>query len=145
LTGLANRLAWTEACANVRGTGDSPVAIVVVDAGRLKAINETYGHHVGDDLLRAIADALHGCVRETDTLARLGGDEFAILLEGSDEAETEAVVERLRERVAEKRLPDGAPVTVACGWSIDRAGDLAAAQQRADAQMLAEKRRRSTD
>ncbi|MBV8257966.1 MAG: diguanylate cyclase, partial [Actinobacteria bacterium] len=65
LTGLANRLAWTEACANVRGTGDSPVAIVVVDAGRLKAINETYGHHVGDDLLRAIADALHGCVRET--------------------------------------------------------------------------------
>jgi len=144
LTGLANRLAWNEACEQVNGTGDEPVAIVIVDAGHLKWINETYGYHVGDRLLEDIADVLRSCVRESDTLARLGGDEFALLLPGSDEAAATAIADRIRTRVAATELPNGSPLTVACGWAIARNEDLCATQQAADAEMLNEKRARQS-
>jgi diguanylate cyclase (GGDEF)-like protein len=140
LTGLANRLAWDEACANA--PDDAPIGVIIIDAARLKAVNETYGYHYGDDLLRQIATLLRECVRETDTLARLGGDEFAILLHGGTEQHAQAVVERIKARVSEATLPDRTSVQVACGWTIERDGDLAAAQQRADAAMLTEKRER---
>jgi diguanylate cyclase (GGDEF)-like protein len=144
LTGLANRLAWNEACTEVSGSGDSPVGIVIVDAGHLKKINETYGYHVGDKLLQDIADVLRGCVRDSDTLARLGGDEFALLLQGSDEEGVSAIADRIRSRVAATQLPDGSPLTVSCGWAIARNEDLGAAQQHADAEMLNEKRSRQS-
>jgi diguanylate cyclase (GGDEF)-like protein len=58
------------------------IAILFIDVDRFKQVNDTYGHHVGDNLLIAIVKSIKATLRSTDTLARLGGDEFAILLEG---------------------------------------------------------------
>src|SRR5262249_6784324 len=140
LTGLANRLAWDEARASFSGA--TSVGVVVVDAARLKVVNETLGHQFGDDVLRTIANVLRDAVRETDVVARLGGDEFGILLRDTDGPKAAAVVGRIKETIARSRLPNGTTIEVACGWAIAGDGDLAHAQERADAAMLAEKRER---
>src|SRR5262249_51126575 len=140
LTGLANRLAWDEAHASFSGA--TSVGVVVVDAARLKVVNETLGHQFGDEVLRAIADVLRDAVRESDVVARLGGDEFGILLRDTDGPKAAAVVGRIKESVARARLPNGTTIEVACGWAIAGDGDLAHAQEPADAARLAERRER---
>jgi diguanylate cyclase (GGDEF)-like protein/PAS domain S-box-containing protein len=81
LTGLPNRVVFGErieqAMADAgRGSG---FAVFSVDVDHFKQVNDTLGHPVGDDLLRAVADRLQSCVREVDTVGRLGGDEFAVV------------------------------------------------------------------
>ena len=84
LTGLSNRTLFqerlTEAIAMTRRGGHC--ALLCLDLDRFKLINDTLGHPVGDELLRAVAGRLSGVVREGDTVARLGGDEFAIVASG---------------------------------------------------------------
>jgi diguanylate cyclase (GGDEF)-like protein/PAS domain S-box-containing protein len=84
LTDLPNRALLRErleaALAYVRH-GDS-LAVHYLDLDHFKSINDTLGHTVGDELLKAVAERLCGCVRDTDTVARLGGDEFAIVQTG---------------------------------------------------------------
>ena len=81
LTGLTNRVLFrarlNEALA--RGDGVAPIAVLFIDLDRFKAVNDTLGHPVGDELLRNVAQRLCECVRQTDLVARLGGDEFAII------------------------------------------------------------------
>ncbi len=81
LTGLPNRVVFGErieqAIADAgRGNG---FAVFSVDVDHFKQVNDTLGHPVGDELLRAVADRLQSCVREVDTVGRLGGDEFAVV------------------------------------------------------------------
>ncbi|WP_148253111.1 putative bifunctional diguanylate cyclase/phosphodiesterase [Aidingimonas lacisalsi] len=84
LTGLANRLLFNERLDNAldwsqrRGTR---LAVLFMDLDNFKRINESLGHGIGDDLLKAVADRLRTVIRQEDTLARLGGDEFVVLLE----------------------------------------------------------------
>jgi len=82
LTSLPNRLSF-ERQFNTRldatGLHDPPVALLMLDLDRFKQVNDTLGHHAGDDLIRAVADRLRAVIGPTDTLARLGGDEFAIV------------------------------------------------------------------
>jgi diguanylate cyclase (GGDEF)-like protein len=142
LTSLANRLAWDEAMAAAQALEGAPSSIVQLDCGGLKLINDTFGHHVGDDLLRRVATALRSSVREEDVVARLGGDEFALLLRGADEEMTQTIVRRIEEAVACSADPDQPPITLAIGVATERRGDLVDAQHRADAQMLEAKRTR---
>ena len=83
LTGLPNRalfrLRVQRACEESRRTG-RPFAVILLDLDHFKEINDTLGHHVGDDLLRVVATRLQDSVRPDDTVARLGGDEFVILV-----------------------------------------------------------------
>jgi diguanylate cyclase (GGDEF)-like protein len=87
LTDLPNRVLFRnrmhQALARVQ-RGDH-AAVLCLDIDRFKSVNDTLGHPVGDKLLRAVAERLRGCIRETDTVARLGGDEFAILQVGADQ------------------------------------------------------------
>ena len=82
LTGLGNRTRWEEALGEAQRRVDSgaPVAVITVDVDGLKEINDTYGHDLGDDLLRRCADVLRDHSRGDDVLCRIGGDEFALLL-----------------------------------------------------------------
>lgn len=95
LTGLANRSLLNDRLQQAilaAASYGTRLAVVFVDLDRFKFINDSLGHHVGDELLRAMAERLKSSVRESDTVARLGGDEFVLLINGQGDPEAVAVV-----------------------------------------------------
>lgn len=86
LTGLPNRHAAIERMQQALGQSDAPFALVFIDLNRFKAVNDSFGHSVGDALLRAVSDRLQGVLQAPDWLARVGGDEFLALCVISSEA-----------------------------------------------------------
>lgn len=140
LTGLANRLAWNERLTSTRASQESPASIIQLDCNGLKLINDTYGHGVGDELLRRVAQVLRASVRDDDLVARLGGDEFGILLHNGDEELARALIRRIEGELANAQTPDDPEVRLAIGMSTARDDDLDAARERADAEMLEAKR-----
>ncbi|MBI1203939.1 MAG: EAL domain-containing protein [Rhodopseudomonas sp.] len=104
LTGLANRAGFLERLnlefARAR-RGDNRFAVHYLDLDHFKDVNDTLGHPVGDKLLRAVADRLRSCVRDTDLVARFGGDEFAVLQDGNvDNAGIEALAAKIAKTLA---------------------------------------------
>jgi diguanylate cyclase (GGDEF)-like protein/PAS domain S-box-containing protein len=96
LTGLYNRAYFEEEMTRLASGRHFPVSIIVADVDSLKWVNDHYGHAVGDELLRRVAEALQAPFRGEDVVARIGGDEFAILLPGVDTAGAEKAIERIR-------------------------------------------------
>jgi len=83
LTGLPNRALFSDRLQQAILIGrreQQPFALIAMDLDRFKEINDTLGHHIGDQVLRVVADRTRACLRESDTVARMGGDEFTILL-----------------------------------------------------------------
>ncbi|MBC7375224.1 MAG: GGDEF domain-containing protein, partial [Frankiales bacterium] len=149
LTGLANR-ALLEAplrASLARGarTGGS-TAILFLDLDGFKEVNDRYGHAVGDDVLRGVAEQLVGVVRPSDTVARLGGDEFVVLVESATPAAVAALLPRIQSAVTRPLLVAGcqSSVGVSVGVAISQQGehDPAALIDAADKQMYAAKRAR---
>ncbi|MCD2187995.1 putative bifunctional diguanylate cyclase/phosphodiesterase [Actinomycetospora soli] len=95
LTGLANRTLLHERLREVERASAVP-AVLVLDLDGFKAVNDSFGHEVGDALLVAVAERLRAVVRETDTVARLGGDEFAILVHDATPEQALDIAERIR-------------------------------------------------
>ncbi|WP_206956174.1 bifunctional diguanylate cyclase/phosphodiesterase [Trinickia acidisoli] len=85
------------------------VTVAFVDLDNFKLINDSLGHHAGDDLLKTIAARMRDCVRSTDTVVRLGGDEFVLVLfdDSHEEHDLKGVIDRLRNAIAEP-VPLGA-------------------------------------
>ena len=145
LTGLANRIAWTEALARERKRRSRyrrPVVLMSVDVDRLKEVNDRYGHQAGDELLRAAAGVLVRALRDTDLVARIGGDEFGVLLPETSTEAMEAVIRRIQVACAEWRgsHPD-LRLSLSIGWaSPEPFGDLQEALRTADGRMYESKR-----
>ena len=89
LTDLPNRVLFRERVEReLQRTGrGEQFALLYIDVDEFKGINDSLGHHVGDELLKAVATRLKGCIRETDLVARLGGDEFAVIQTGVGNAD----------------------------------------------------------
>lgn len=109
LTGALNRRSFSErAAAELRRARriDKPTCVLMLDADRFKSVNDRYGHGGGDAVLCALVHAVGATLRPTDLLGRLGGEEFAVLLPDSDLEGARAVAERIRQRIADIRVPD---------------------------------------
>jgi two-component system cell cycle response regulator len=102
---------------------EAPFGILMVDIDHFKAVNDTYGHLVGDRVLRAVAGACRRVVREGDVLVRYGGEEFLVLLPGAGQQDVLQIGERIRRAVSETTVVDGASrlgVTVSVGATTFR-------------------------
>ena len=124
LTGLFNRRALIERTedAVVRASRRKEnLAVMFLDLDKFKAVNDTFGHDVGDDLLRHVASRITASVRESDIVARIGGDEFIVLLEGLASDEDAA---RLAEKIVSTNLqicnigPHRITISVSIGISM---------------------------
>jgi diguanylate cyclase (GGDEF)-like protein len=103
LTGLPNRrsmMALLQEHALLRARGGLPFYVAMVDLDHFKNVNDTYGHAVGDEALRAFATQAQTVLRNTDVIGRWGGEEFLLLLPESPPGEPTVGIERLRARLA---------------------------------------------
>ncbi|MDQ5911576.1 MAG: Sensor diguanylate cyclase [Pseudomonadota bacterium] len=108
LTGLCNRRHFLELCEReLRRVSRYPTAIamLMLDADHFKNINDTYGHDIGDQVLRIISRLCRAQVREVDVIGRMGGEELAILLPNTDFPVAQDIAERLRTAIAQTSLP----------------------------------------
>jgi diguanylate cyclase (GGDEF)-like protein len=140
LTGLPNRRAFmidAEATIAGRVSRSAPIAVLLADLDRFKAINDVYGHAIGDRVLTVFAASLHRCLGANDLAGRIGGEEFAILLPQKDEAGALALAERIRVVFADAAAEIGGhavAATVSIGVAASRIGghDLDGLLGRAD-------------
>jgi diguanylate cyclase (GGDEF)-like protein len=118
LTGLANRrrfrIALKRELERWRRYG-APCALLLLDIDHMKAINDNYGHPVGDVVIREVANKLSQVSRDNDTAARLGGEEFALLLAGIDNAKGELAARRLLGIFSEQSIEGVGKVTLSIG------------------------------
>ncbi len=136
LTGLRNRRSLDRAL--MQGEM-GPGAVLFVDIDHFKTVNDTYGHDVGDAVLRALAHRLRQSLRSTDMVFRYGGEEYLVVVAGVGEAEAREVGEKLRHEVARAPLA-GVRCTVSIGAAVLGAEeDFWAAVRRADRAMYAAK------
>ena len=128
LTGLLNRAHWEAAVAaefqRCRRIGHAS-ALVMLDIDHFKAINDRYGHPVGDAVIREMAWALRSAVRLHDVPGRYGGEEFGVVLPGTDVAGAELLAERIRTRIEAMVLEPkkGVRATVSLGVAAFDARD----------------------
>jgi diguanylate cyclase (GGDEF)-like protein/PAS domain S-box-containing protein len=149
LTDLPNRtLLHAHIAAAFAGGSDAPrpLALLLFDLDHFKEINDAFGHHRGDALLRKVSERILGVVRPGDTVARLGGDEFAVLLPGADEQTATGVARAIRAALDVPLTVDGQLLRVAASVGIALApahgSDGATLLRRADMAMYAAKRGR---
>lgn len=118
LTGISNSRAFSEVVGReidrARRYSHS-LSFAYIDLDDFKAVNDHFGHSVGDTLLQAVAHSIKKDIRETDTVARLGGDEFAILLPETGPKSARQFIERIRDRLTRDVQEHGWPVTFSIG------------------------------
>ena len=116
------------------------LGLLLVDADHFKRINDTYGHGVGDQVLRDLVARTQDVIRKIDYCARLGGEEFGVLLPDATLQTAQGVAERLRSALDRPAQPGGAAYTVSIGLAMLEEGEsLASLMERADAALYAAK------
>jgi len=121
LTGLANRRQFELTLASevdrVARAGE-PALVLMIDIDHFKKVNDAHGHPAGDGVLKAVAHALHDCIRPMDTVARFGGEEFAMILPNCAPSFGHAVAERIRKRVQALKIAIAPGIDVSVTVSI---------------------------
>lgn len=126
LTGLFNRRYLSAHLPRLldRGGGNNkPVAALLFDIDNFKIVNDTWGHSIGDEVLKDVANRASRNLRNFDLVARLGGEEFVVIMPDTDIAQASAVAERLRRRISDETFKVSAPVgeitvTISIGVAI---------------------------
>jgi diguanylate cyclase (GGDEF)-like protein len=148
LTGLANRPEFERAIDRAVAAAQRHkrrLTLMMIDLDNLKDINDTRGHHVGDEAIRVLAQELQRAVRATDTCGRLGGDEFGVAMPDADEHHASDVATRVRQALEEliRNGTSPVPVQFSIGITSWRHGmDWQAMYQLADKALYIDKRRR---
>lgn len=122
LTGLHNRREMDDHL-NVRFTefvnSNNPVTIIMADLDYFKAVNDRYGHPVGDQILVAVSDVIKKALRATDHAYRYGGEEFLIALGQVDIKQAIPIIERIRQEIEAVQIEvDSASISVTCSFGI---------------------------
>ncbi len=122
LTGIANRVTFQSRLNRAISRAkrhDKECAILFIDLNKFKPVNDHYGHEVGDELLKQVAERLKALVRSVDTAARIGGDEFVVILEDiEDRTIIHTVVKRIIEAIAEPYQIKSIEITISCSVGI---------------------------
>lgn len=133
LTGLPNRRHFftciAAELARIQRIESQHAAVLMLDLDYFKRINDSYGHAIGDALLKHFATLMNDELRKIDTAGRIGGEEFAILLPGADAEAARVLAERLRQKVEETPLMlegQAIPVTVSIGVAVLKPSDSSA-------------------
>jgi diguanylate cyclase (GGDEF)-like protein len=127
LTGMLNRHALDSRVRELTeqaGITGEPIGVIVADVDRFKLINDTFGHAVGDVVLKEVAYLLRKQLRAFDLAYRLGGEEFLVLLPGGELESAVELAERLREAIASAPLGPGVPVSISIGVCASMRGEL---------------------
>lgn len=126
LTGIHNRRAFYDKAApiwSVAQRNDRNLCVVLLDIDSFKRINDAYGHAIGDEALKAVAQVMMESIREQDVAARWGGEEFILLLPETGLAEAAALAERLRCSIAGIRLdPPGPALAITASFGVAQRG-----------------------
>ena len=147
LTGLANRRKLAPVLKAYRKEHpDKVLGGIMIDINAFKAINDTYGHKIGDEVLLEVADTLNRSVYRTDHVFRLGGDEFLILAVLSNPDQLKAVMDKITENLtfANQRLSVELTVSLSCGinaWPMRKLPSMVDLLSDLDARMYEEKRK----
>jgi diguanylate cyclase (GGDEF)-like protein len=123
LTGIKNRTAFDSNFARdveYSRRKESELSLIVIDIDYFKRINDNYGHIVGDDVLRQVAQCVEQTIRSSDALFRYGGEEFVIVLNGTGESGALLLAERIRQNVENLRIEalKSVKVTLSLGISV---------------------------
>lgn len=119
LTGLYNRGFFDQVLDKEIGRAaryGHPLSLILMDIDHFKAINDTYGHLVGDEILKGLAASMARRLREPDTLAWWGGEEFIALLPATQATEARELAEGIRKQVADEAFPDVGHITISVAW-----------------------------
>jgi len=118
LTGALNRRSFNEIAEKkmiVSEVNQRPYTMAYIDLDNFKTINDTFGHAIGDLVLKFVVDTIQTHIRITDFLARLGGDEFAIFLTDTDQEQAEMIIQRLQSSLLEKMEFNSWEITFSIG------------------------------
>lgn len=121
LTGLPNRALFNDRLNQMvkfAKRTNTPFSVLMTDLNRFKFINDTLGHHAGDEVLKIVGKRLRNALRESDTVARLGGDEFAILLATGDQHHISTVAKTIEQHLEKPMEIEGQLLDVSCSIGI---------------------------
>ncbi len=124
LTGALNRRALSKignAVFEQAKLKNIPLSAIVLDIDFFKKINDTYGHHIGDEVLKHLVNLIKNIISKRDILIRFGGEEFVILLPGADKKTAFEIAEKIRKKVKESpiKLPDGTVIKYTISAGVD--------------------------
>jgi diguanylate cyclase (GGDEF)-like protein len=122
LTGLYNRYFLEEEIFRHDKGRQMPISVIMTDVNGLKLVNDTYGHSVGDEMLKKAAEIMKKSCREEDIIARFGGDEFIIFLPGASEQEAQQISRRIDQAYREEYVEE-VPITMSFGVAVKNQSD----------------------
>ncbi len=122
LTNLYNRRYFEDKIIEMSKEDLLPMAIIMIDVNGLKLTNDAFGHLMGDQLLKKVANALNHCNSGNCFVSRIGGDEFVIVYPNTEKEEVEKIVETIHSKISQEKL-ENIVISISAGWEIRRSLD----------------------